>query len=163
GPPPAAGPSGASGPPAAGPPSAGPPSGPPSAELIAAGFALENADAPVLHHGINLADLAHLLDLRSARCGPPPPPPPLLPPRCPASTRRPSSRRVDGRGRAARVRPPTGCCEQDPVEAVPRRGRRFRWRAARRAPPGGGEPDRLPAPAPEGPCPPHRGRRRAGG
>jgi len=36
---------------------AGPPSGPPSAELIAAGFALENADAPVLHHGINLADL----------------------------------------------------------------------------------------------------------
>ena len=54
------------GPSSAGPPSAGPPSGPPSAELIAAGFALENADAPVLHHGINLADLAHLLDLGSA-------------------------------------------------------------------------------------------------
>jgi argininosuccinate lyase len=45
---------------------AGPPSGPPAAELVAAGFALENADAPVLHHGINLADLAHLLDLGSA-------------------------------------------------------------------------------------------------
>jgi argininosuccinate lyase len=39
--------------------------------LIAAGFALENADAPVLHHGINLADLAHLLDLGSARVIPP--------------------------------------------------------------------------------------------
>ena len=56
-------------PPAPGP--AGPPSGPPSAELIAAGFALENADAPVLHHGINLADLAHLLDLGSAGVIPP--------------------------------------------------------------------------------------------
>jgi argininosuccinate lyase len=52
-------------------PAAGPPSGPPSAELIAAGFALENADAPVLHHGINLADLAHLLDLGSAGVIPP--------------------------------------------------------------------------------------------
>jgi argininosuccinate lyase len=58
--------------PPARPPSAGPPSGPPSAELIAAGFALENADAPVLHHGINLADLAHLLDLGSAGVIPPP-------------------------------------------------------------------------------------------
>jgi argininosuccinate lyase len=58
-------------PPAAVRPAAGPPSGPPSAELIAAGFALENADAPVLHHGINLADLAHLLDLGSAGVIPP--------------------------------------------------------------------------------------------
>jgi argininosuccinate lyase len=57
-------------PPAQG-PAAGPPSEPPSAELIAAGFALENADAPVLHHGINLADLAHLLDLGSAGVIPP--------------------------------------------------------------------------------------------
>jgi argininosuccinate lyase len=47
-------------------PAAGPPSGPPAAELIAAGFELENADAPLLHHWINLADLAHLLDLGSA-------------------------------------------------------------------------------------------------
>jgi len=53
-------------------PGAGPPAGPPAAELIAAGFALENADAPVLHHGINLADLAHLLDLSSAGVIPPP-------------------------------------------------------------------------------------------
>src|SRR5262249_27726783 len=52
-----AGPRPPAGPPP-GPRSAGPPSGPPSAELIAAGFALENADAPVLHQGINLADLA---------------------------------------------------------------------------------------------------------
>ena len=50
---------------------AGPPSGPPAAELIAAGFELENADAPLLHHWINLADLAHLLDLGSAGVIPP--------------------------------------------------------------------------------------------
>ena len=47
-------------------PAAGPPAGPPAAELIAAGFELESADAPILHHGMNLADLAHLLDLASA-------------------------------------------------------------------------------------------------
>jgi argininosuccinate lyase len=46
---------------------AGPPSGPPAAELIAAGFELETADAPPLHHGINLADIAHVLDLRQNR------------------------------------------------------------------------------------------------
>src|SRR5580692_10795168 len=45
--------------------------GPPAAELIEAGFELENADAPVLHHGMNLADLAHLLDLASAGVIPP--------------------------------------------------------------------------------------------
>lgn len=46
------------------------PSGPslsdPAAELIEAGFATEIADAPYLHAGLNLADLAHVLDL-SAR------------------------------------------------------------------------------------------------
>ena len=52
-------------------PAAGPPSGPPAPELIAAGFELENADAPVLHHGMNLADLAHLLDLAGAGIIPP--------------------------------------------------------------------------------------------
>ncbi len=50
---------------------AGPPAGPPAAELIAAGFGLENADAPILHHGMNLADLAHLLDLSAAGVIPP--------------------------------------------------------------------------------------------
>ena len=50
---------------------AGPPAGPPAAELIAAGFELESADAPILHHGMNLADLAHLLDLASAGVVPP--------------------------------------------------------------------------------------------
>jgi argininosuccinate lyase len=54
----------------AGPP-AGPPTGPPAAELIAAGFELENAEAPILHHGMNLADLAHLLDLSAAGVIPP--------------------------------------------------------------------------------------------
>jgi argininosuccinate lyase len=37
----------------------------PAPELIAAGFALEVADAPFLHRGLGLADLAHLLDLRA--------------------------------------------------------------------------------------------------
>lgn len=32
-------------------------------ELVASGFALENADAPILHRGYNLADMAHVLDL----------------------------------------------------------------------------------------------------
>ena len=43
----------------------GPPTGGPAQELIDSGFALENADAPLLHAGLNLADLAHVLDLRS--------------------------------------------------------------------------------------------------
>ena len=33
--------------------------GAPARELIESGFALENADAPLLHHGLNLADIAH--------------------------------------------------------------------------------------------------------
>jgi len=37
----------------------------PAPELVAAGFALEVADAPLLHRGLGLADLAHLLDLRA--------------------------------------------------------------------------------------------------
>ncbi len=37
----------------------------PARELIESGFTLENADAPLLHHGLNLADIAHVLDLRS--------------------------------------------------------------------------------------------------
>jgi argininosuccinate lyase len=52
-------------------PAAGPPAGPPADELIAAGFELENADAPLLHHGMNLADLAHVLDLADAGVIPP--------------------------------------------------------------------------------------------
>ena len=43
----------------------GPPLEGPAPELIESGFALENADAPLLHAGLNLADLAHVLDLRS--------------------------------------------------------------------------------------------------
>jgi argininosuccinate lyase len=41
----------------------GPPQGSAARELIDSGFALENADAPFLHEGLNLADLAHVLDL----------------------------------------------------------------------------------------------------
>ncbi|MEP6816548.1 MAG: argininosuccinate lyase [Marmoricola sp.] len=41
----------------------GPPMGGPAQELIDSGFALENADAPLLHAGLNLADLAHVIDL----------------------------------------------------------------------------------------------------
>ena len=36
----------------------------PAPELIESGFTLENADAPLLHRGLNLADIAHVLDLR---------------------------------------------------------------------------------------------------
>ena len=63
----------AAGPPAGPPvgPPVGPPAGPPAPELIAAGFELENADAPVLHHGMNLADIAHLLDLAATGVIPP--------------------------------------------------------------------------------------------
>lgn len=32
-------------------------------ELVASGFALEDADAPILHRGYNLADMAHVLDM----------------------------------------------------------------------------------------------------
>ena len=35
----------------------------PAPELIEAGYALEIADAPLLHHGLALADLAHVLEL----------------------------------------------------------------------------------------------------
>lgn len=41
----------------------GPPVGGPAPELVESGFALENADAPFLHRGLNLADMAHVLDL----------------------------------------------------------------------------------------------------
>jgi argininosuccinate lyase len=39
----------------------------PAQQLIDAGFAWEIADAPLLHHGLNLADIAHVLDLRHRR------------------------------------------------------------------------------------------------
>lgn len=42
---------------------AGPAKTGPAQELIDAGFAWEIADAPVLHHGLNIADLGHVLDL----------------------------------------------------------------------------------------------------
>src|SRR5258708_18084978 len=51
----------------------GPSTEAPAPELIESGFALEIADAPLLHDGLNLADLAHLLVL--AECGVVPPGP----------------------------------------------------------------------------------------
>jgi argininosuccinate lyase len=45
----------------------GPPAEGPAPELIEAGFAIEIADAPFLHEGLNLADLAHVLVLAEAR------------------------------------------------------------------------------------------------
>lgn len=38
----------------------------PSPALIEAGYTLELADAPLLHHGLGLADLAHVLELHTA-------------------------------------------------------------------------------------------------
>ncbi|HEY1821177.1 MAG TPA: argininosuccinate lyase [Trebonia sp.] len=49
----------------------GPPVGGPAQELIDSGFTLENADAPLLHHGLNLADLAHVIDLHERGVIPP--------------------------------------------------------------------------------------------
>jgi argininosuccinate lyase len=43
---------------------AGPSEEEPAAELIETGFAWEIADAPLLHHGLNVADLGHVVDLR---------------------------------------------------------------------------------------------------
>jgi argininosuccinate lyase len=43
----------------------GPPLEGPAQELVDSGFHLENADAPLLHAGLNRADLAHVLDLRA--------------------------------------------------------------------------------------------------
>src|SRR5258708_2672951 len=51
----------------------GPSSEAPAPELIESGFALEIADAPLLHDGLNVADLAHVLVL--AECGVAPPEP----------------------------------------------------------------------------------------
>ncbi len=48
----------------------GPPVDGPAPELVDSGFALENADAPLLHAGLNLADLAHVLDLRARQVVP---------------------------------------------------------------------------------------------
>jgi argininosuccinate lyase len=36
-------------------------------ERVGSGFELENADAPILHRGYNLADMAHVLDLTQRR------------------------------------------------------------------------------------------------
>ena len=41
----------------------GPPQGGAAPELVESGFTLENADAPFLHRGLNLADITHVLDL----------------------------------------------------------------------------------------------------
>ena len=49
----------------------GPPEGSAAPEQIDSGFALENADAPFLHAGLNLADIAHVLDLLRRRIVPP--------------------------------------------------------------------------------------------
>ena len=42
----------------------------PAQQLVDAGFAWEIADAPLLHHGLNMADIAHVLDLRHRRISP---------------------------------------------------------------------------------------------
>jgi argininosuccinate lyase len=51
----------------------GPPQEGPAPELVEAGFALEIADAPLLHAGLNLADMAHVLALHHRQLIPPEP------------------------------------------------------------------------------------------
>lgn len=43
----------------------------PAPVLVEAGYALELADAPLLHHGLGLADLAHVVELHEAGVVPP--------------------------------------------------------------------------------------------
>ena len=43
----------------------------PAPELVESGFAIENADAGFLHGGLNLADIAHVLDLARRGIVPP--------------------------------------------------------------------------------------------
>lgn len=50
----------------------------PADELVAAGYALETADAPLLHRGLTLADLAHVIALVEAGVLPPRAAGPLL-------------------------------------------------------------------------------------
>ncbi|MDQ6920227.1 MAG: argininosuccinate lyase, partial [Candidatus Dormibacteraeota bacterium] len=52
---------------------AGPAAEGPARELVDAGFALEIADAPLLHGGLNLADMAHVLALAERGIIPPDP------------------------------------------------------------------------------------------
>ena len=47
------------------------PTAPPAPELVEGAFALETAYAPALHDGLNLADMAHVLDLRRRGIVPP--------------------------------------------------------------------------------------------
>jgi len=51
----------------------GPSSEAPAPEMVESGFALEVADAPLLHDGLNMADLAHLLVLAERGVVPPAP------------------------------------------------------------------------------------------
>src|SRR4030081_431288 len=51
----------------------GPSSEAPAPEMVESGFALEVADAPLLHDGLNMADLAHLLVLAEQGVVPPAP------------------------------------------------------------------------------------------
>ena len=133
-------------------PAVGPPVGPPAVELIEAGFELENADAPVLHHGMNLADLAHLLDLASAGVIPAEGARQLLR-SCSRSCRsRPGTSPRSGRRRAVQL---AGAVLRRPGRDVAgwlRAGRPRRGRS--------GSPSAAAAPRPDRP---HRGRRRAGG
>ncbi len=50
---------------------AGPSNHGPAPELVDAGFAWEIADAPLLHDGLNIADLGHVIDLRHRGIIPP--------------------------------------------------------------------------------------------
>ena len=72
------------------------PQGGPAPELIDSGFALENADASFLHRGLNLADIAHVLDL--ARRG-------IVPPEARNGAAGAAARGQRGRRRGLPVRP----------------------------------------------------------
>ena len=129
----------------------GPPQTGPARELIESGFAIENEDAPFLHAGLNLADLAHVLDLRRRA---------ILP---------------EDAARALLAlllevhQMPVEDFPYDPTYGEPYNSREHyfvvpagqrRRLDARRSPAAGGRPDRdAPAPAPPAAGPGRRGRR----
>ena len=118
-------------------------------ELVEGGFAVEVADAPLLHDGLNVADVAHVLVLRERGV-------------IPEDAAEQAARRAPGRGGHAvvgvRLRPRARRGLQLPRAAVRRRDRPRRGLAARRTAAPRGRADRAAAAGA-----PRRGRPRRGG
>ena len=112
----------------------GPPGGSAAPELVESGFALENADAPFLHDGLNLADIAHVLDLRRRK---------LIPETAARDLLTPPARGLRHRCCRIPLRPGVRGAVQLAGTVLRRAARRRRRLAPRRTTPAGGRPDRV--------------------